>query len=154
MASKAHQKSIEWGRTKQPTERQHVKQHDRHNCGQCDASVVLTNSWPKGHAKTEPERPEPQSENPADRFLGDDPQYLKEKEGEGRVSSEWHLFIPGTCAHKGPGAHQQRSPCCRSGFPAQPREIPPVVQTEERFSNGGPRHTEGTRLLAPIPQHF
>jgi len=42
-------------------------------------------------------------------FWGDDPQYLKEKEG-GEGLSEWHLFIPGTCAHKGLGAHQQWSP--------------------------------------------
>lgn len=64
---------------------QHVKQHNCHNRGQRDASVVLTNSWPKCHCQDRARDAQGNhDENPADSFLGDDPQYLKETEsGEG-----------------------------------------------------------------------
>ena len=82
MASKAHRKSIGVRPYQAAHRKQHVKRHDRHNRGQCDASAVLTNSWPKGHCQDRARDAQGNhNENPADRFLGDDPQYLKEKKG-------------------------------------------------------------------------
>lgn len=68
-----------------------MKQHNCHNRGQRDASVVLTNSWPKCHCQDRARDAQGnRDENPADSFLGDDPQYRRGNVNEERVPVDAH----------------------------------------------------------------